>query len=84
MHQKLKKESRLQCRYSILLELPYFRPIEMLLIDPMQNLFLGPAKRFVRDILWISRNILHMSALAEIEGRLKNTIVATPRTWKAQ
>ena len=40
----------------------------------MHNLFLGTAKRFVRDI-WISRNILDMSALAEIEGRLKNTIV---------
>ena len=67
--EQVKKESRLGCRYSVLLELPYFCPIEMLLIDPMHNLFLGTAKRFVRDI-WISRNILDMSALAEIEGRL--------------
>ena len=72
--EQVKKESRLGCRYSVLLELPYFRPIEMLLIDPMRNLFWGTAKRFVRDI-WISRNILDMSALAEVEGRLKNTIV---------
>ena len=41
-----KKESELGCRYSVLLELSYFRPIEMLLIDPMHNLFLGTAKHF--------------------------------------
>jgi hypothetical protein len=39
-----KEESRLGCRYSVLLELPYFHPIEMLLIDPMHNLFLGTTK----------------------------------------
>ena len=41
--EKAKEESRLGCQYSVLLELPNFRPIEMLLIDPMHNLFLGTA-----------------------------------------
>ena len=58
----------------MLLELPYFRPIEMLLIDPMHNLFLGTAKYFARDV-WIGRNILDSNALAKVEAKLKNTVV---------
>ena len=72
--QRSKKESELGCRYSSLLDLPYFRPVEMLLIDPMHNLFLGTAKHFARN-LWIGKNILDTTALAKIENRLKNTIV---------
>lgn len=71
-----KKESKYGCRYSCLLDLPYFRPVEMLLIDPMHNLFLGTAKHFARD-LWIGRSILDTSALNKIEARLRNTIVPT-------
>ena len=71
---KSKKESELECRYSILLELPYFRPVEMVLIDPMHNLFLGTAKHFTRDIL-IGRNILGGSEIAKIEERLKRSVV---------
>ena len=71
--EQAKEESRLGCRYSVLLELPSFRPIEMLLIDPMHNLFLGTAKHFARDI-WIGRNILDANALARIDARLKNTV----------
>ena len=48
--ERRKKESELGCRYSSLLDLPYFCPIEMLLIDPMHNLFLGTAKHFARDL----------------------------------
>ena len=72
--QRTKEESRLGCRYSVLLELSYFHPIEMLPIDPMHNLFLGTAKHFARDI-WIGRNIHSQEALSTIETRLKNTIV---------
>lgn len=72
--QRERKESELDCRFSSLLDLPYFRPIEMLLIDPMHNLFLGTAKHFARDI-WIGRNILDASAIAKIETRLRNLIV---------
>ena len=42
--EKSKLESEHGCRYSILLELPYFDPVRMLLIDPMHNLFLGTGK----------------------------------------
>ena len=38
--EKSKLESEHGCRYSILLELPYFDHVRMLLIDPMHNLFL--------------------------------------------
>ena len=74
--EQAKEESRLGCCYSVLLDLPCFRPIEMLPIDPMHNLFLGTAKPFARD-LWIGRNILTHEALSIIEARLKNTIVPT-------
>ena len=44
------KESQLGCRYSSLLDLPYFDPPTMLVIDPMHNLFLGLAKHFTKKI----------------------------------
>ena len=34
-------ESLHGCRYFCLLQLPYFDPIKMLVIDPMHNLYLG-------------------------------------------
>lgn len=52
-----RKESELGCRYSSLLELPYFDPPAMLVIDPMHNLFLGVAKHFCKKIM-IGMNIL--------------------------
>ena len=58
----------------MLLELPYFQSIEMLLIDPMHNLFLGTAKHFATD-LWIGRNIFDQNALSIIEKRINSTIV---------
>ena len=69
-----KTESRIGYRYSVLLELPYFRSIEMLLIDPMHNLFLGTAKHIPRN-LWIGQNSLNPSPHSIIEAQLKNTIV---------
>lgn len=52
-----KAESELGCRYSALLELPYFDPPIMLAIDPMHNLFLGIAKHHLKKI-WISTDVL--------------------------
>ena len=69
-----KLESQLGYCYSVSLDLSYFCPIEMLLIDPIHNLFLGTAKHFARD-LWIGRSFLLPSALSKIEARLKNTVV---------
>ncbi len=40
-----KLESEFGCRYTVFLQLPYFDPTRMLIIDPMHNLFLGIAKR---------------------------------------
>ena len=71
--QRNKKESELGCRYSILLELSYFHPIEMLLIDPMHNLFLGTAKHFARDI-WKGRKILTSIELSKVEEKLSRAV----------
>ena len=38
-------ESEVGCRYYCLLQLPYFDPVKMTVIDPMHNLYLGTAKR---------------------------------------
>ena len=43
-----KLQSKYGCRYSVLLQLPYFDPIQMLIIDPMHNLYLGSAKRLTK------------------------------------
>ena len=40
-----KLASQLGVRYTVLLELPYYTSIEMCVIDPMHNLFLGTAKK---------------------------------------
>ena len=78
--EKTKKEAELGCRYTSLLDLPYFLPIQMLLIDPMHNLFLGTAKHVARD-LWVGKSILSSSAIRLIENRLKKGN-CTSRTWK--
>ena len=58
-HKNRNGEIRIPTRLSLLsfTDLSYFCPIDMLLIDPMHNLFLGTAKHFARD-LWIGRNFL--------------------------
>ena len=64
-----KMESELGCRYSVLLELPYFDVPTMLVIDPMHCLFLGLAKVFLKKVL-IGRGILSNTVLATIEQRV--------------
>ena len=44
------------CRYSALLDLPYFNPIRMCIIDPMHNLLLGTAKHMI--CVWKEHNLL--------------------------
>ena len=56
---KAEIESKFGCRYTVLLQLPYFNPPQMLAIDPMHNLFLGTAKHILSIWLeheYISRN----------------------------
>jgi len=64
------KEKELGCRFSMLLELPYFDPVRMLPIDPMHNLFLGTAKHITKSVL-ITRGVLSASHLDIIHQRLK-------------
>lgn len=46
------KAIELGCRFSMLLNLPYFNPVRMLVVDLMHNLFLGTTKIFIRKILF--------------------------------
>lgn len=52
----MKLESELGCRYSVLLDLPYFDPVRMCPIDPMHNLCLGNSKHMIK--LWIEKGLL--------------------------
>lgn len=67
-------EANCGCRYSVLLDLTYFDPVKMLLLDPMHNLFLGTAKHMVRDV-WIGKSFLDKSSLVKIEHRLRKVVV---------
>ena len=66
-------ESQYGCRYSVLLDLPYFDPVRMTIIDPMHNLFLGTAKHAVKDILIKQLLILdkHVVQIQEIMDSMK-------------
>ena len=72
---RLKMESELGCRYSVLLQLPYFDPIRMLQLDPMHNLYLGTSKMVILKV-WIDRNILPPAKVAIINRRLKRIHVS--------
>ena len=57
--QQREAESSFGCRYSCLLDLPYFDASRMLSIDPMHNLFLGTGKNMISIWMrknWISKN----------------------------
>ena len=51
-----KLQSKYGCCYSALLELPYFDPIRMAVIDPMHNLCIGTAKH-IKNI-WIKQGLI--------------------------
>lgn len=65
-------ESKYRCRYSVLLELSYFDPVRMLVIDPMHNLFMGSAKHIVKKV-WSSNNVLDLSD-KKICDKIQSTI----------
>ena len=65
----LKKETELGCRHSALLELPYFDPPKIFVIDPMHNLFLGVAKHFSKHV-FIEKGILSEANLKTIQERI--------------
>ena len=70
-----KLESDYGCRYSYLLELPYFDPPAMLVIDAMHNLFLGLGKHHLHKI-WICNGLLSNSNFELIQWRVNN--IKTP------
>ena len=63
---KTKSESKLGCRYSVLLELQYFNAPRFLIVDPMHNLYLGTAKHFLKRV-WIEGNIIGDHMLDQIQ-----------------
>ena len=63
-----KLASQLGCRYTYLLELPYYASIEMCIIEPMHNLFLGTAKRVFTK--WIEGEIITKEGLHTIQARM--------------
>lgn len=50
----------------MLMELPYFNPIRLSVVDPMHNLFLGTAKHVTQ--YWIENDILTKSNIHVIEA----------------
>lgn len=66
----MKKESELGCRYSSLLDLPYFDAPNMLALDPMHNLFLGSGKHMIK--IWIQKGLLDNSVFDKIQAFVDN------------
>ena len=56
-------------RYSVLLELSYFDPVQMTIIDPMHNLFLGTAKRVIS--LWKDHSVLQHNDFSAIQEQVE-------------
>ena len=67
--------SKLGVRYSMLLDLPYFDPIRVHIIDPMHNLLLGRAKHMMQ--VWTKLGILNHTNFATIQERVR--CIATPK-----
>ena len=68
------QESRIEARYSSLLELDYVDIVGFSVIDPMHNLFLGTAKSYFKNIL-VERGILSQAALQQLHGRVESMTV---------
>ena len=60
------------CRYSVLLQLPYFNPIRMCVIDPMHNLLLGTAKHMLS--VWKDLDLITNVHLKNIQEKVDNFI----------
>ena len=63
-------EKQYGCRYTALLDLPYFDPIVNHIVDPMHNLFLGTAKKMFK--LWIELDFLRFAALRKVDDRISS------------
>ena len=63
--QEISIERNEGCRFSVLLQLPYFDPIRMCIIDPMHNLLLGTSKRMME--VWSSMKLIESKQLLDIQ-----------------
>ena len=68
-------ESEYGCRYSCLLELKYFNPSRMLIVDPMHNLYLGSGKHMIK--LWLNHGLIATNQFNELQEFLDTFIVPT-------
>ena len=55
------------CRYSELLRLPYFDPVEMTVIDPMHCMYLGFAKHVIKRF-WIEGKVVPASSFQAVQN----------------
>lgn len=72
--EKANKESEIGCRFSEFLRFPYFDPVNILIIDPMHNHFLGSAT-YITNEIWIKKGILNAASLDVIHERIKRVQV---------
>ena len=56
------------CRYSVLLELPYYDIIKFCVIDPMHNLLLGTAKHILS--VWLSIGVITKNDFLSIQEKV--------------
>ena len=63
------------CRYSVLLELPYYDIVRFCVIDPMHNILLGTAKHMLT--LWKSSGIIDDSHFKDIQDKVDTFVTPT-------
>ena len=56
------------CRYSALLELPYFNPVRMCIVDPIHNLLFGTAKHMMS--VWSELGLITVSHYKDIQSNV--------------
>lgn len=65
---KTSLESQTGIKYSILMKLPYFNPIQFTIVDPMHNLILGTAKHIMK--IWTERDIITKENMKTLQSRV--------------
>ena len=80
--EQAQKESLLGCHYSGLLELPYFDPPRMLIVDPMHSLFLGTGKHMLH--IWIEQGLLSHAHFEQMQKCVDSFVVPSEIGWIPQ
>lgn len=66
-------ETTYSLRYSVLLSLPYFDPIQFTVIDPMHNIYLGTGKHAFK--VWVQNNLITKRDMIKLEEQMENFVV---------